>query len=161
MDFLRRRRHRPAGPGPGSPTRRLVVVADLHVDFTAAGPMAAPGSVEAAVKLADLVRGLQRAWQDREEGAAAGALAVEGRRWGERVPLPPDCPWPAHCEGPAQLDLAAALIVAPSPSRPGTASAKSESSGAGARPAGNDGPTDRPSALPGPGVAAPRWTPTA
>lgn len=100
--------------------------------------------MEAAVKLADLVRGLQRAWQDREEGAAAVALAVEGRRWGERVPLPPDCPWPAHCEGPAQLDLAAALIVAPSPSRPGTASAKSESSGAGARSAGTDGPTFSP-----------------
>lgn len=100
-------------PGASDTPTRALVVADLHVDFTGSGPMAAEGVDETAVRLADVVRQQQEAWRRQAAGASRVKVVVEGRLWGERAPLPADSPFPAHCEGPADLDLAAALVVEP------------------------------------------------
>lgn len=91
----------------------FVILADLHVDFTGSGPMAAERSTEVAVQLADLARELLAAWNARTENAPAFAVAVEGAQWGRHAPLPTGSPYPPHCDGLAESDLAAALALPP------------------------------------------------
>lgn len=94
-----------------------MLVADLHEDFTGTGPMVAPGAASTARALADLLRDLERDLRT-DSGTGAGdpvqfAVAVEGRQWGQRVPFPPDFPFPPHCLGFAHGELAEGLTVPP------------------------------------------------
>lgn len=117
MLFGRRRRipttDRHGAPSGPRSRHGFVILADLHVDFTGSGAMAAEGSAEVAVQLADLARQLLAAWNAREEGARALCVAVEGGQWGRHAPLPAGSPYPPHCDGSAQSDLAAALALPP------------------------------------------------
>jgi len=89
----------------------VVIAVDLHVDFVGSGAMAADGSVEVSVKLADLIRQQQTEPRQGLPGAFSVKVVVEGRLWGEHPPFHPDSPFPPHCEGTDGQDLAAALVV--------------------------------------------------
>lgn len=90
-------------------------VADLHRDFTANGPLAAPGSDAAAEHLTELVTSVHTARMHAGlyESYRTALIVVEGEFDGHHEPIPEECGLPPHGNGDSHSALAAGLDLAP------------------------------------------------
>ncbi len=111
--MLRRRRaglqHRRSARDP------ILLITDLHSDFTPGGVLAAPGAEALVPELGELITGIEEACRRGEphRGYSGIAVVIEGEVWGRRPDTPPS-DWPAHGQGEALDRIAGGLHPLPS-----------------------------------------------